>query len=208
MPRPIGWTPAGILVEHVLWATDAPSQGPFLVDPADGTTRSLAVDSYLRAVPTADGARLALVTGEVPIGGVPTMEVAILDIASGQATTIAPARQGFVKAMRWSPDGARLLYAAAETYGAQVTSVYVIGADGSGEQRVDVGAPGFGEAFDLAWRNGETALVLVANEGGQLELHELSIHAFDPTGLKRLAVFDGAHPDGQDQILYVPRASV
>ncbi len=207
MPRPIGWTPTGILVEHLLWASDAPPQGPFLVDPADGATRSLAVERYLRAAPTVDGARLALVTGEVPIGGTPTMEVAILDVVSGQVTTIAPERQGFVKALRWSPDGARLLYAAAETYDTPVTSVYAVGADGSGEQRIDIGVQGLGPAFrDLAWRDGETALVLLANEGGQLELHELSIHAFDPTGLKRLEVFDGAQPGGgQDQIVYVPR---
>jgi hypothetical protein len=203
---PLGWTPAGLVVERIFWATDAPPQELIVVDPTDGSVQSLRNASHLQAVPSPDGSKVALVKGEVPIGGTPAFEIAILDIASGNETTIVLSRQGLVKALRWSPDGARLLYAMSETYDTLVTSVVALDADGSNQQQVDFGATGFELAVhDLAWRDAETPLVLVTNQMGQIELNALPLDSFDATGLQSLGTFEGDAGDQAPQILYVPR---
>jgi Tol biopolymer transport system component len=203
---PLAWTPAGLVVERIFWATDAPPQELIVVDPTDGSVQSLRNASHLQAVPSPDGSKVALVKGEVPIGGTPAFEIAILDIASGNETTIVLSRQGLVKALRWSPDGARLLYAMSETYDTLVTSVVALDADGSNQQQVDFGATGFELAVhDLAWRDAETPLVLVTNQMGQIELNALPLDSFDATGLQSLGTFEGDAGDQAPQILYVPR---
>jgi dipeptidyl aminopeptidase/acylaminoacyl peptidase len=205
-PRPLAWTPAGLVVDRVLWASDALPQGLALIDPADGSERSLRDPAHIQAIPAADGTKIALVTGELRIGETPSVAIAILDVASANETEIAPTRPGFVKALRWSPDGAMLLYALSEGYESPVTSVIAIDADGTNQQRVDFGVKGLELAVhDLDWRDATTPLVLVANQAGRIELNALPISSFEATGLRSLGAFKGDAGNQLPQILYVPR---
>jgi len=205
-PRPLAWSLATLIIDRVLWGSDATPLGIALIDTADGSMRTLSDKAHLQAIPAPDGTKIALVTGEVPIGGTPMAEIAILDIASGHETVIAPLKQGVVKALHWSPDGTMLLYAASEAYESAVTSVSVLNADGTNEQRVDFGVKGLElKVHDLTWQDSKTPLLLIADQNGKIELNALPISSFDPTGLRPLAAF-GKQAAGQvSQILYVPR---
>ncbi len=205
-PRPLAWTLIGLIVDRVLWGSDATPLGIALVGPADGSVQALSDTAHLRAIPAPDGTKVALVVGEVPIGGTPMAQITILDIASGHETVITPLKQGFVKALHWSPDGTMLLYATSEAYESLVTSVSVLNADGTNEQRVDFGVKGLElKVHDLAWQDSKTALVLIADQNGKIELNALPISSFDPTGLRPLAAFGKQAADQVSQILYVPR---
>jgi hypothetical protein len=204
---PLAWTPAGVLAERIFWATDAPPQELVLVNPSDGSLRSLREDAHLRAVASPDGAKVALVTGLVPIGETPKFMISVLDVASGNEISIVPEQPGFVKALHWSPDGALLLYAMSESYETSITSVVALNADGTNAQQVDFGVQGFELAFhDLGWLDAQTPLVLVAS-GAQVELHALPLNSFDATGLRPIGTFP-APADQQAQLLYVPGAGV
>jgi hypothetical protein len=206
VPRPLAWTLTGLIVDRVLWGSDATPLGTALVSPTDGSVQTLSDTAHLQAIPAPDGTKIALVTGEVPIGGTPMAEIEILDIASGHETVIAPLKQGFVKALHWSPDGTMLLYAASDAYESAVTSVSVLNADGTNEQRVDFGVKGLElKVHDLAWQDSKTPLVLIADQNGTSELNALPVSSFDPTGLRPLAAFGKQSADQVSQILYVPR---
>ena len=204
-PRPLAWTVDGLIVDRILWASDAPPADLAIIDPADGSERVLHEGQHIEAIATADGAKIALVTGELRIGEPPSVAIKVLDVGSGGATEIAPTQQGLVKTLRWSPDGTKLLYALSEDYSSPVTSVIAVNADGSNPQRVDFGVQGFELAVhDLAWRDATTPLVLLTNQAGQVELDALPVDAFDATGLRPLGEF-GEPVEGQiPQILYVP----
>ena len=82
----------------------------------------------------------------------------------------------------------------------------MLNADGTNEQRVDFGVKGLElKIHDLAWQDSKTALVLIADQNGKIELNALPISSFDPTGLRPLAAFGKQAADQVSQILYVPR---
>ena len=207
-PRPLAWTADGLIVDQIVWASDAPPSDLTLIDVAGGGERVLHQGPHIQAIPTADGAKIALVTGELRIGEPPTVAIKVLDLASGGETEIAPTQQGLVRALRWSPDGALLLYALSADYSSLVRSVAAVNADGSNAQQVDFGAQGFElNVHDVAWRDAATALVLATNQMGQVELSQLPLDSFDVTGLRPLGDF-GRPAEGQiPQILYVPRGA-
>jgi dipeptidyl aminopeptidase/acylaminoacyl peptidase len=135
---PLAWTPGGIMVEQIMWATDAPPQGLALVDPADGTTHPVREEQHLIAAVNPDGTQVALVTGILPLGGEqPTMELRMLDVASRQDANLLRPQAGFVRQIRWSPDGTMLLFSMSENYGATTAAVVAIPREGTGTQRVD-----------------------------------------------------------------------
>lgn len=205
-PRPLVWTPAGLIVDRIVWASDAPPAGLDLIDMADGSQRALHEGQHIQAIPTADGAKVALVTGELRIGEPPSVAITVLDLNSGNATEIVPLQQGLVRALRWSPDSAKVLYALSDDYSSPVASVIAVNADGSNVQRVDFGATGFEQvAHDLAWRDATTALVLVTNQMAQVELSALPLDSFDVNGLQPLGHFGAPAQDQMPQLLYVPR---
>jgi hypothetical protein len=205
-PRPLIWTPDGLIADRIVWASDAPPSGLDLISLADGSVRALYEGQHIQAIPTADGTKVALVTGELRIGEPPTAAIKVLDLGSGSETEIAPTQQGLVRALRWSPDRVKLLYALSDDYSSPVASVVAVDADGSNARRVDFGAAGFEVVVhDLAWRDAATALMLVTNQMGQVELNALPLASFDVTGLRPLAAF-GQPSEGQvPQIVYVPR---
>jgi hypothetical protein len=204
---PIAWTYAGILTQGILWSSDAPPQGLVLVYPIDGGTQQLHQGAHIRAASTLDGRRIAVVTGETPIGpeAQPTMEIRVFERNGDNEHVIVSSRPGFVRELLWSPDGTMLLYSASEQYESQVASVVVINADGTNEQRVDFSIRGLNEMSlqDLAWADSQTALVLLANAAAQIEVNTLPVSSFDTNSLQLLETLSG-QPDVDHQIVYVP----
>jgi dipeptidyl aminopeptidase/acylaminoacyl peptidase len=202
---PLAWTPGGLMVEQIMWATDAPPQGLALVDPADGTTHPVREEQHLIAAVNPDGTQVALVTGVLPLGGdQPIMELRMLDVASRQDGNLLRPQAGFVRQIRWSPDGTMLLFSMSENYGATTAAVVAMPREGTGTQRVDFEVQGFEmNLADIGWRDNQTALVLLGDPGAQLQLHALPLDAFSDDGKQLLATFAG-QIDFDHVILYVP----
>jgi len=205
---PIAWTPAGILAQRILWASDAPPQGLVLVSPTDGSTQELRQEAHIQAAAAPDGGRIAIVTGETPMepDAQPTMEIRVLDASGGNEQVIVPKKPGFVRDLRWSPDGAMLLYSASEKYDSQAASVALIRADGTNGQRIDfsIGGPNEMGLQDLAWADSKTALILLANAAARIEVNALPVSSFDTNSLRLLDTLSG-QPDVDHRIVYVPR---
>jgi hypothetical protein len=203
---PVAWSPTGLVVERLLWGSDALPQGLALIGPVSGTISPLREREHLRAVPSPNGRRIALVTGSVPIGGAPKAAITLLDIASGTETTIVPERQQVIKALRWSPDESRLLYAESVDYQSTVTTLHVLNADASPEQALELGGKAGGPTFtDAVWRNDNTVLLLSAEGGPRLQLYTLPLDSFDITGLLPIMGIRIEPDQRLDQIVYTPQ---
>ncbi|GIV96221.1 MAG: hypothetical protein KatS3mg057_0878 [Herpetosiphonaceae bacterium] len=110
---PVDWTPAGLFVQGIIWASDAPPQNLALLQP-DGTQQILRQESYLRAVPSREGERVAIVTGQIPIGGpAARMAISVLDVSTGNEQVIFPETPIWISDIAWSPDGSQLAFISA-----------------------------------------------------------------------------------------------
>ncbi|HWQ16073.1 MAG TPA: hypothetical protein VNL77_24950, partial [Roseiflexaceae bacterium] len=208
LPLPLAWTPAGVLVQEVLWGTDAPPRGVALVAPADGAVTARVAVEHLAAYPSPDGARVALVTGIAPIADQPRQGVVVAELPSGRLHDLAAEAPQLVKALHFSPDERRVLYSLSARYDSPVTTLRTMRLEGAGAQAVDFGVSGFRLALrDIAWADDGTPLVLVSNlEAGRVELHALPLDSFDATGLRPLGEFPRPTDEHADvRILYVPR---
>jgi hypothetical protein len=206
MLSPVAWSPTGLLVERLLWGSDALPQGLALIEPASGTIAPLREREHLRAVPSPDGRRIALVTGSVPIGGAPSAAIVLLDIANGNETTVASERQQVIKALRWSPNGSRLLYAESAEYQSTDTTLHVLNADATRELVMKVvGKEGDPSFTDVGWRDNDTALLLSAEGGPRLQLYTLPLDTFDISALQPIMGIR-INPDQRlDQLVYTPQ---
>lgn len=207
LPRPIAWTPAGLIVEDILWATDAPPRNVGLLNPADGSRRVLREADHVGVYPSHDGTEVAVVTGALLLGEPPKTGIELLDVASGQAREILPVQQGLVRTIAWSPDNQTLLYALSADYQAPATTIYARNPDGAGEQQLELGGPGSKASYaDIAWQNNQAALLLSPEADGYAHMYRLPLDAFDSTGLQPLAAFpyDRAS-QAPIEIVYAPK---
>ena len=200
--RPVAWSAAGILVDRVLWGSDAPPSQLALMNPNTSELRELHSDGYIQAAISPDGARLAVSTGTVPIGGQPTFAITVIDTASGEATVLEPEQNGLVRTMRWSPDGTMLLTATAEGYGVMDATLTVQGADGSAKQRLEMMESEYPQRYmDANW-DGQTLLVLLGIDE-RAELSAVSLSRFEQGALQPIGSVDvGA--DVVSTLLYIP----
>jgi hypothetical protein len=203
---PVAWSPAGLVVERLLWGSDALPQGLALIEPVSGTISPLREREHLRAVPSPNGRRIALVTGSVPIGGAPKAAITLLDIASGTETTIVPERQQVIKALHWSPGESRLLYAESVEYQSTITTLHVLNSDATPELVLELGGKEGGPTFtDAVWRNNSTVLLLSAEGGPRLQLYTLPLESFDIAGLQPIMGIRIDPDQRLDQIVYTPQ---
>ncbi len=70
--RPIAWTASGLLADRILWASDAPPHELVLLNPADGSIAPLRAGTHTQVAASPDGARIAMVSGNMAIGVPPT----------------------------------------------------------------------------------------------------------------------------------------
>jgi hypothetical protein len=161
---------------------------------------------HVGVYPSHDGAKIAVVTGALLLGEPPKTGIEVVDVAGGQAHEIVPVQQGLARTIAWSPDDHRLLYALSADYQAPATTIHVRNPDGSGEQQIEVGAPGGKASYaDIAWLNNQAALLLSPEADGYAHLYSLPLDAFDSTGLQPLAAFE-YDPASQAaiEIIYTP----
>lgn len=208
VPSPVVWTPNGLLVQYILYATDAPPHDPALLDPSSptGETDQQVYEGPIISIyPSPDGTHFAIVTGELPLGGgTPTAQIRMVDQQGNQLATIRELQPGLLRALSWSPDRSMLVYALAPDYQTPNVTLHLVRADGSGAQELDLAAAGVGLFRDVAWRDAATLLLLT--EGEQLQLSALPSDNFDAVALQSLRTFDGQQPgEGNGRILYVPR---
>ncbi len=115
---------------------------------------------------SADGARVAV---SVRAPGTAAADIAVVDVASGDATPVSSDAADDTAPV-WSPDGRRLLYASARG-GSQ--DIFQRSADGSGNDALIVGGPGDQIAYD--WSSDGRYLLFQTNqpkvaEGGNFDL--------------------------------------
>jgi dipeptidyl aminopeptidase/acylaminoacyl peptidase len=207
MLTPIAWTPAGLIANQILWASDAPAQGLFLVDGARGTVRALNDADHLTAVPSADGKRIAIVSGvDLPAGpGVATdMTISILNLDTGGARAIVVHSPVHLGSLAWAPDGSKLLYIATNS-ATRVRTLHVVNADGSGDQTLAFSPTGRqGELRDARWQGSGTMLVLAGGERS-VQLYTAPSRGLKAAGLRQVGSFPGVSRQATAQIVYVPR---
>jgi len=202
---PIAWNERGLFAEQVFWGTDAPPQGVVRLDPATGAVTPISEIDHISAAFSPDGKRLALVTGSVPIGEQQITGITLVDVASGQATPLVPEQPQLIKALRWSPDGAQLLYASAANYDTLETKLQVIGTNVKAPAEPAKESLVIDTYRDIAWGSAQP-LLLTAEKNGLLylywvELSDQGIVSLAPS--MGLPVPDAEHADGQ--IIYAPR---
>jgi Tol biopolymer transport system component len=203
---PIAWTQSGILTQYLLWATDAPARDVVLVDPANGSLRTLATGDHWTAIVSPDGRRVARVSGELMIGpdAVQDLTISILDTVTGRDLILARHVKNGIWRGAWSPDGSQLLYVESPL-GGQTEIMYVVNADGSGDRTLIFGSPQLAQLLrDVEWRDRDT-LVVLATAGTKLFLYDLPATNLTPGALTSLGDFDGEVRPGGSEIVYVPR---
>lgn len=206
IPRPLHWAANGLLVDYVLWGTDAPPRQLSLINPADGTERLLRKEGYLNSFPAPDGAHVAIVTGQPGMGSTPTMQLAIVTVTDGTEQVIIPEQPGYIRRLRWSPNSARLLYASSADYGVPDAIIHMRNIDGSNEHTFVVGSASVAaEIADLAWQNNQIALMLLAKTNGYFHLMKLPIDQFSGDNLQPYAAYErGQNPNSNAIIIYTP----
>jgi hypothetical protein len=205
LPVVVAWNRGGLFVRKILYASDAPPQGLFLVDLQNNRLQSVAEGTNYGAEPGPDGQQIALVMGELSIGSPPRTMLAVLDRASGRSTTIVPQRQQFIGHVAWSPNGNKLVHTRTLNNGAEPGSIHVTNPDGSGEQVINLESGPFpGRLQDLAWSGNNTLLLLVNDGPRQSSVFELSLSNFHPSQAKKLQTFDRSS-DFFDEFVYLPR---
>ncbi len=207
MLMPVAWTSAGLIAHQILWASDAPANGLFLVDAARGTVRALNDADHWTAAPSPDGKRIAIVSGvDLPAGpGVATdMTLSILNKDTGGARAIVVHAPFHLGAIAWAPDGSKLLYIATNS-ATRVRTLHVVNADGSGDQALAFNPAGRqGQLRDARWQGNGTLLVLA---GGQraTNLYTAPSNRLNAASLKLAGSFPGASNQATAQIVYAPR---
>ncbi len=200
--RPVAWTPAGILAEEIIMATDAPPQNLVLIDPQAGTPRTVRAASHVQAESAPDGTRVALVTGFLGMGVPGEAGLTVVDVAAGGETDLLSPRTGRIPFVRLSPDSSQIVYSSAPSYEVPVTLLHLIGMDGSGGRTLDLAETGIsGTLRDAAWRDDATLLVLADDGAAKLRLYELAAGDFSAGGLRQIAEAERAGPNEQSQIL-------
>lgn len=204
VPSPVAWLPDGLLVQRLLWASDAPPRDLIMLDPSSGAERRVYEGETIGIYPSPDGTRFALTTGQRPIGGVPTTQIRVINQQGSQVAAIRDEQPGLVQSLQWSPDGSMILYALSPAYQTPNITLNLVHADGSNAQELDLAAAGLSGAFrDIAWRDNATLLLLTEN--GQLQLDALPTNNFSAVARQPLRTFQDQHPgNGNTRILYVP----
>lgn len=206
---PIAWTANGLLVERLLWSSDAPPHGITRVDPTSGDMVTLNDEDHIRVEIAPNGQRAAQLTGILPMG--PDVDAktdfAVIDLQSGQAQTLIKDAKIWIATLRWSPDASRLLYTRQADMSGLVTALVVMAADGSGEQVLPIGGAGVrGVLYDAVWRDNDTILLLAGDSENKLHLYQVATNNFKPDALQEVGELEGPKTQGvTPRILYIPK---
>lgn len=201
---PSAWTREGILAyKYFVFGADGVPNGLFLINPDDGSVRTLEEADYLRAIAAPDGKQIAIVRGTVGLGiENPTASLALLDLASGDIKEIEPEQPGGLGYISWSPDSTKLFYMEPGTD--WTTGTFMIAGPAITEpQRLTLPVD-MNQLRHLTWRDNSTLLLLM-EEGDADTLYELPIAAPDAGNLKQVASIAPVPKQHSSSIVYIAR---
>ncbi len=202
---PVSWSTNGLLVEKIIWASDATPQGLYLVDPDTGALKPVYEKPYVHAVPSPDGKQAILVQGQIGMGEVnPKLSLSLLDIASGQVKTVVPETSITFTSLHWSPDSKKFLYTIQPSTTGPATEVRVMNADGSNMQKLplDVQWP----LRDVTWRDNGTLLLLFVDPQNTLHVSKVTLDNLQLQAAAQIGQIAGSDPQNLgDQFIYVPQ---
>ncbi|MBV9787472.1 MAG: PD40 domain-containing protein, partial [Chloroflexi bacterium] len=207
MPVVVAWNRGGLFVRKILYASDAPPQGLFLVDLQANTLQTIYDGINYGAEPSPDGQKIALVTGELAIGSPARTMLAVLDRATGRTTTIEAQAQQFIGNLSWSPDSSRIMYSRTLDNSARISTINVSAPDGTAKQAMQIAAssfPGENQIQDLAWHNNQSLLLLIRENQNRSSVFTVALDRFDPTNVRQLQAFPH-EGDFFDEFVYLPR---
>lgn len=188
---PLAWTPEGILAyKYLIFGADGGPEGLFLINPNDGSVRTIIEKGYTQTVVAPDGKQVAVITGLLSFGiENPTSSLKLLDLASGASKEIEPEQPGGMFYVRWSPDSTKLIY---QQPGVDWTSgQFVIAGPALTEPQHLTLPVDMHQLRHLIWRDNNTLLLLVET-GDADTLYELPIHAPEAENLKHIASIPAA----------------
>lgn len=183
---PFAWTPEGILAyKHLVFGADGGPEGLFLINPGDGSIRTIIEEGYTQTVAAPDGKQVAVITGSLGFGVQnPTASLKILDLPSGAIKEIESEQPGGMFFISWSPDSTKLLY---QQPGVDWTSgeFVITGPAITESQRLTLPVD-MNQVRHLTWHDNNTLLLLVET-GSADTLYELPIAAPEASNLKHIA---------------------
>lgn len=182
----LDWTQAGILLDRLLWATDAPPVDLTLFVPESKQFLPIFADAHLSTAISRDGQQVALSTGYVPIGEVPSFELSLIDRNAGTTLVLREQSQGLLRSISFSPDGSHLFYAFTKDYtGSELTLVLYSLASGQ-SQSFELSYANQPDGIkDALWQADNTLLIAVA-DAGKTQVFGLNIDQFSDAGLNLL----------------------
>lgn len=203
---PAGWTPEGILAyKYFVFGADGVPEGLFLINPSDGSIRTIieAEEGYAQPVAAPDGRQVAIAKGLLGFAiENPSVSLSVHDLISGETRQIEPAQRSGPVYMSWSPDSTKLLYQQPGLDGPSGRYV-IVGPALTEPQRLTLPID-MNQLRHLAWRDNSTLLLLM-EEGDADSLYELPIAAPDAGNLKQIASIAPVPKQHSSSIVYIAR---
>jgi Tol biopolymer transport system component len=202
---PNRWTTNGLFAQESFEATRKLSR----VDPTTGALQILYEPNFARAEITADGRKAALLLGPLPLDSdiEPDATITVLDTSTRRETPLVRHAKFWASNLRWSPNGAKLLYTVQSKFDQPVTELHIRNADGSGEQKLVIGKGGVSGTFrDVAWKDDSSILLLMLDSKKVLHVYQAALNNLNPSALKELGTVQGSTaPNLFDEFVHVPR---
>ncbi len=131
----------------------------------------------------------------------------MLDVSARRERPVLSNAKFWVLTVRWSPNGAKLLYTVQPSFDRPATELHIVNADGSGEQKLLMGNAGVsGTLRDAAWQDDSTILLLMLDAKKVLHIYQAALNNLNPNALKELGIVQGSTaPNSFDEFVYVPR---
>lgn len=205
VPVPLAWNASGAYLTNIIFASDAPQSDVLKVDPQTGRLEMLVEGAHYGTAISADGRKIAQVTGEYPLGAAPKLALSVLDRATGRKQTIVPQAEQYLASVQWSPDGSKLVHTRTPANSTEPAGIYVTNPDGSGEQMLRLDSGAFpGPLEDVAWRNNNAIMLATQDGPRQLSVFEVSLSNFHPAQAKTLQTFS-RNSDFWGNFVYIPQ---
>jgi hypothetical protein len=200
----LDWTDAGILLDRLLWATDAPPIDLALFVPESKEFLPIFAEGHFSTAISRDGQQVAVSTGYVPIGETPSFDLSLINRSSGASTALREMGEGYLRSLSFSPDGSQLFYAFSKGYGGEALTLVLYSIVSGQSQRIELSYANPQDGLkDALWHDNNTLLIAVA-DAGKTQVLQLGIDQFSSDGLR--LVYEEPRSDQQNwtELVYTP----
>jgi hypothetical protein len=200
----LDWTEAGILLDRLLWATDAPPVDLALFVPESKEFLPIFAEGHFSTAISRDGQQVAVSTGYVPIGETPSFDLSLSNRSSGVSIALREMGEGYLRSLSFSPDGSQLFYAFSKGYGGEALTLVLYSIVSGQSQRIELSYANPQDGLkDALWHDNNTLLIAVA-DAGKTQVLQLGIDQFSSDGLR--LVYEEPRSDEQNwtELVYTP----